>query len=196
MPKLTDTQLVILSTAATRDDGLVLPLPDSLKIKGGAVTSVLKSLMKKGLVAEQTASRGAEIWRETEDGGRVTLVVTDAGLKSIGVTPDSEAGGEAGTAESGPKKTNGRAAHPRTAAKPNTGVPPSIRPGTKQALLIDLLRAESGATIDEIVTVIGWQAHSVRGAISGSLKKKLGLTVTSAKEEDRGRVYRIVGDDR
>ncbi len=49
-----------------------------------------------------------------------------------------------------------------------------------------------GATIEEIVEATGWQAHSVRGAISGALKKKLGLAVTSEKVQARGRVYRIV----
>ena len=71
--------------------------------------------------------------------------------------------------------------------------PVDVRPGTKQALLIDLLRRKHGATIDEIVDTIGWQPHSVRGAISGTLEKKLGLTVERAVVDDRGRVYRIVG---
>ncbi len=70
--------------------------------------------------------------------------------------------------------------------------PPAVRPGTKQALLIDLLKRKKGATIEEIVEATGWQAHSVRGAISGALKKKLGLAVTSEKVQARGRVYRIV----
>ena len=47
------------------------------------------------------------------------------------------------------------------------------------------------ATIAEIAEATGWQHHSIRGAISGSLKKKLGLTVTSEKVEGRGRVYRL-----
>src|SRR5262252_7204477 len=47
-----------------------------------------------------------------------------------------------------------------------------------------------GATVDEVASVTGWQRHTVRGLFSGSLKKKLGLTLASAKEE-RGRVYRI-----
>ncbi len=190
MPKLTDTQLVILSAASQRDDGAVLPLPDSLKIKAGAVTSVLKSLLKKGLVAEQPAVQGSEVWRETEDGSRVTLIVTDAGLQAIGVAPEDEPEGEAAGAKSSPKKSGRRAT--RTAAKPKTGAAPSVRPGTKQALLIDLLSRKDGAAIAEIVTATGWQAHSVRGAISGALKKKLGLTVTSEAVEGRGRVYRIV----
>lgn len=63
--------------------------------------------------------------------------------------------------------------------------------GTKQAELIALLQAPDGIRIAEITSVTGWQAHSVRGAISGRLKKKLGLAVISEKVEGRGRVYRI-----
>ncbi|MEE9208841.1 MAG: DUF3489 domain-containing protein, partial [Kiloniellales bacterium] len=69
--------------------------------------------------------------------------------------------------------------------------PAAVRPGTKQALLIDLLKRKKGATIDEAVAATGWLAHSVRGAISGALKKRLGLAVTSERIGDRGRVYRI-----
>ncbi len=68
-----------------------------------------------------------------------------------------------------------------------------VRKGTKQALLIDLLKRKTGAAIGEIVEATGWQPHSVRGAISGALKKKFGLTVISDNVEGRGRVYRIVG---
>ena len=65
------------------------------------------------------------------------------------------------------------------------------REGTKQALLIEMLKRPKGATIDEIVTATGWQSHTVRGAMAGALKKKLGLTIASEKVETRGRVYRI-----
>lgn len=193
MPKLTDTQLVILSTAAARDDGAVLPLPDSLKIKGGAVTSVLKSLLKKDLIAEHPAETGAQIWRESDDGGRVTLAITDAGLQAIGVAPEGEVAGAETIDKPAPRKSNRRAPQPKAATNLDAAAPPSVRPGTKLALLIGLLRARDGAAIDEIVAATGWQAHSVRGAISGTLKKKLGLTVASEKQDDRGRVYRITG---
>ena len=65
------------------------------------------------------------------------------------------------------------------------------RKGTKQAKLIALLQAPDGASIAEIAAVTGWQTHSIRGAISGQLKKKLGLEVVSEKVEGRGRLYRI-----
>jgi hypothetical protein len=61
---------------------------------------------------------------------------------------------------------------------------------SKQEALIKLLKAPSGATIDEMAAMIGWQRHSIRGMISGVLKKRLGLSIASAKEE-RGRIYRI-----
>lgn len=61
---------------------------------------------------------------------------------------------------------------------------------TKQAAVITLLRRPHGATLSEIVEATGWQPHSVRGLFSGTLRKKLGLSITSEKA-DRGRVYRI-----
>ena len=64
------------------------------------------------------------------------------------------------------------------------------RPGSKQAQVIGLLERPEGATVAEIMTATGWQPHTVRGMFSGALKKKLALTVVSAREE-RGRVYRI-----
>jgi hypothetical protein len=68
---------------------------------------------------------------------------------------------------------------------------PVIREGTKQATLIAMLRAPDGATIDEIMAATGWLGHTVRGAMAGALKKKLGLEVSSEKDEVRGRVYRL-----
>ena len=70
---------------------------------------------------------------------------------------------------------------------------PGPREGSKQAQLIAMLRRAKGATIDEVVEALEWQPHTVRGAIAGTLKKKLGLGVTSEKGDKRGRVYRIVG---
>ena len=61
---------------------------------------------------------------------------------------------------------------------------------SKQNQVIAMLQRPEGATVDEVVSATGWQRHTVRGLFSGTLKKKLGLTLTSAKEE-RGRVYRI-----
>jgi hypothetical protein len=66
MPKLTDTQLVILSAAAQREDSAALPLPKSVKLQGGAVNYVLKSLLNKGSLAEQPT--GAMLRRGVSQG--------------------------------------------------------------------------------------------------------------------------------
>ena len=62
---------------------------------------------------------------------------------------------------------------------------------TKQQIVIDLLRRPEGATIEEITAATEWQSHTVSGAMSGALKKKLGLAITSEMVDARGRVYRI-----
>ncbi len=194
MPKLTDTQLVILSAAAQRQDRAVLPLSKSLKIKGGAVTKTLEGLRKKGLLNEKPAVRNATAWREGEDGRRMMLVITDAGLQAIGVEVDRKTSKQSPSTKPQPKQRSRRAEHKPAGARPKGRTSPAaVRPGTKQALLIDLLKRKTGATIDEAVAATGWQPHSVRGAISGALKKKLGLAVTSERVGDRGRVYRIAG---
>ncbi len=64
---------------------------------------------------------------------------------------------------------------------------------SKQSMVLALLQRPAGATIDEMAKATGWQPHSVQGMMSGVLKKKLGLTITSDKEE-RGRVYHITGN--
>ena len=66
----------------------------------------------------------------------------------------------------------------------------AVKRPSKQDEVVAMLRRPEGATVDEVASATGWQRHTVRGVFSGSLKKKLGLTIASAKEE-RGRVYRI-----
>jgi len=75
-------------------------------------------------------------------------------------------------------------------ALPGPEPQPDSKPPSKQDVVIAMLHQPEGATVDEVASVTGWQRHSVRGVFSGTLKKKLGLTLASAKEE-RGRVYRI-----
>jgi hypothetical protein len=69
---------------------------------------------------------------------------------------------------------------------------PTAREGSKKAKVLEMIRRPNGATLKEIMKATGWQAHSVRGFISGSLTKKMGLKVESIKREDGERAYRIV----
>jgi len=166
MPKITETQTLILSRASQQPDRIALPLPD--RLRGGAANKVIVPLIQKGFLDEVDADiRKCEpTWRKTGDGHGTTLVITDAGLEAIGL------------------ETTTRLPEPEPAK-------PKLRTGTKQAMLIEMLRAPDGATIAEIVTALNWQKHTARGSISGTLKKRLGLTITSEKIEERGRVYKI-----
>jgi hypothetical protein len=83
-----------------------------------------------------------------------------------------------------------KAKRPRKAAKAEDATP-TAREGSKKAIVLELLRRPEGATLQEIMSVTGWMAHSVRGFISGSLTKKMGLNVESFKRPDGERAYRI-----
>ena len=105
--------------------------------------------------------------------------------KSANIRKDSPRARPAKGAPAGKAaKTARRGATSRKADSP-------ARNGTKQALLVGMLQRPGGATIEQMTAKTGWQPHSVRGFLAGTVKKKLGLTVESAVTEDRGRVYRI-----
>jgi hypothetical protein len=91
-----------------------------------------------------------------------------------------------------PKKAKSatKAKIPKKAPKAAKKARPA-RDGSKAAKIIDLLKRPNGATLTEIMKATDWQAHSIRGFISGSLGKKMGLTVVSAKRENGERVYSI-----
>ncbi|MCX7298810.1 MAG: DUF3489 domain-containing protein [Rhodobacterales bacterium] len=187
MTQLSDTQALILSVAAQRPERIALPLPESLR--GGAAAKVVGAMIAKGLLQEVDADlrKGEPMWRETGEGHGVTLVATDAGLAAIGVEPE-----DANTAPVGATDAPNEGPAPETPSEPDAAPKARTpREGTKQATLIAMLRAADGATIEEITAATGWQSHTVRGAMAGALKKKLGLEVTSEKVEGRGRIYRL-----
>jgi len=192
MPKLTDTQLIILSTAAQRDGGAALPLPKSVKLRGSAVNHVLNSLLKKSLLTEQPTGHDAVAWRESKDGQRLMLVISDAGKQAIGIETDQTQKKQSEATKESASKHRARAKRQAADSKSKRKAQgPAARAGTKQSVLIELLNRRDGATIAEAMKATGWQPHSLRGAISGTLKKKFGLAVVSDKVEGRGRVYRI-----
>jgi Protein of unknown function (DUF3489) len=217
MTKLSDTQAVILSAASQRDDGAVLPLPETLKVTGGALTKVLGSLKAKGLIDHQGTPRGDD---------PPPLRITRAGLEAIGVETEDDASEAAMPADTGATAADAGAeasdsatpaaeadgAAPRAKRKAKAGAKPgdaasadkpTPRAGTKQAQMIEMLRRPEGATVEQIAEATGWQHHTIRGAISGALKKKLGLTVeatrtcevgpTKTGAKGRCTVYRITG---
>jgi hypothetical protein len=214
MTKLTDIQLAILTAAAERPDRNLLPLPGSLR--GGAAGKVVSALLARGLVAETVTDEMTKadtapnrVWRNEADGRAVLVHLTEAGLlaaqgaqgAATGAVVAREGADAARNAEEAPAgpvgATEGQDAAGDGDSAPEAGTGPTARatrPGTKQATLIAMLRSDAGATIDEIVCATGWQPHTVRGAMAGALKKRLGLEATSEKVEGRGRVYRLPND--
>jgi len=86
-----------------------------------------------------------------------------------------------------PKKTKeGKKAHP---AKKTA----RARDGSKAATILDLLKRKDGATLKELMKATGWQPHSVRGFLSGTISKRLGSVLTSSKSEDGERIYSVKG---
>ena len=125
MPKLTDTQSLILSAASQRADNLAMPLPKGLH--GAAAKKVVTIMIERGWLEEVDANvrKGEPLWRETGDGHGTTLVVTSAGLLAIGVEP---------------VVVKTMAAICTHAAQPLASKPPTPRAGTKQAQIIALLQ--------------------------------------------------------
>jgi hypothetical protein len=144
MIKLTDTQTIILSAGAQRPDNIALPLPKGLH--GAAAKMAVTKMIEHGWLQEVDANlrRSEPLWRETGDGHGTTLVVTDAGLLAIGIEP---------------VVVKTLVAIREHAAKATPPKPPTLRPGTKQAMLIEMLQTDKGATIAEIVAATDWMSH-------------------------------------
>ena len=84
-----------------------------------------------------------------------------------------------------------RAAPARKGGKKASQDGKEAREGSKKAEVLDLMRRKEGATLQEIMETTNWQAHTVRGFVSGTLIKKQGLKVESFRSEDKERTYRI-----
>jgi hypothetical protein len=89
------------------------------------------------------------------------------------------------------KKKNVSTEAPAMSAKTRKQAPSKTKTKTKLAQLEAMLRRPDGATVEQIGKSLDWQTHSVRGAMSGALKKKQGLAITSEKTDGGRRVYRI-----
>lgn len=130
-------------------------------LRGGARTKVIERLLAKGLVA----------------GANGQHLLTDAGYAAVG---------KQRPVPKGVQKMDAPDALTKREA-----TPPTIRPGTKLTAIIDALRHPGGATIAQMMASTGWQAHTVRGAISGMVRKRLGYEVVTEKGADGVRTYRI-----
>jgi len=211
MPKLTDTQLIILSAASQRDDrGVELPA----NLKGGAARKVVDKLIRAGLLEEVRVRGSLREWRRDDDNGPLALRITKQGLEAVGVEdpaaadikgPNDAQGSGRASEEAALKPTGSRRKHtsdtvdPRKAARQigrrgkariTSDKQREGRSASKQARVIAMSRATAGASIAAIMKATGWQQHSVRGFFAGVVRKRLGLDLVSEKIDGK-RVYRI-----
>jgi hypothetical protein len=192
--KVSDAQLVILSAAAQRPDGSLLPFPQSLTVEGAALDKVVETLRKHKLVEERKVSNGAPEWCRDEEHGPLGLFITKSGLLALGVDEAEEAR-PAHAAANMARQRKTAAAKPRSKARKTSPAKSKKRAApsqTKQDLVIQMLRRQSGVTIEDIIAKTGWQPHSVRGFFSGLVKKKLKLPLTSEVGKDGVRRYHVV----
>ena len=189
MPKLTDTQTLILTRAANRRGNLAMPLPEGLH--GAAAQKAVTAMINRGWLEEVEANlrRHEPLWRETGDGHGTTLIATEAGLAAIGI--ELVVNTMTNLRKAKLEQASTPQSSPETSADPKAPKATAIRTGTKQAQIIALLQRPAGASISEIVDATGWLPHSARGLISGGLKKKLSLPITSEKVQGRGTVYTL-----
>jgi hypothetical protein len=206
MTKLTDTQLIVLSSAAKHDEGLATR---PANLNAAAATKVASSLIDKGLVREIRAKTDAPVWHENED-GRFALKITRAGREAIGVDDEEEqhavsssvsvdaskskksrskSAGKKDPAKTGTPRT--KAARDKTAGSAESSLA-QIRPGSKQANIIELMKRAKGATLDEMIEATDWLPHTTRAALSGLRKR--GVALERINDEAKGSVYRIKSD--
>ncbi len=191
--KLTDTQLVMLSTAAQRDDQSLLPFPESLSAKGAALAKSMNALQRRGLVEEREIDAGDPEWRRDEENRLYGLFITEAGLSALGLADDADL--ERPKTAATEMKAKARPSQRNASTRRSTAS--ASRPGkveSKQDIVVKLLRRKAGASIDEIVAETGWQQHSVRGFLSAVVRKKLALPLESSVKKDGVRCYRIVAE--
>jgi hypothetical protein len=189
--KLTDTQIVMLSAAAQRDDRCLLA-PQNLK--GSATQRLATKLIGAGLAKEIKAKPGAPVWRRDEQGGQsYALKLMAAGTRATdGLALDEMSEGtdpRVQVIKPGSEVVEATADVP--AAAPNLSAP---RDGTKLARVLELLQRDCGATLEELIAATDWLPHTTRAALTGLRKRGYAVTIDRSDKE-RGSTYRARSDE-
>lgn len=175
--RLNDLQLVLLSGAAARDNGSLIPLPSSCPQDSSAIAKAVAALLRRGLVEELPVTDRSLAWRE-KDQEMIGLFITNAGRTAIGVDGEPGVHGD-GKTSTGDSSNNSDPA-PRERSEPAALSPPL--PGSKIATVVALLERDEGATLDELVEATGWLPHTTRAALTGLRKEGRSIDRTKRGE--------------
>lgn len=182
MTKLSDTQLLVLSSACQHPDGIATR-PATLKPAQAA--KVLATLIDRGLAKEMRAKTGVPVWRQDEQGRAIAVKILRAGRQAVDAADE-------GAGEVNPAKGSDSVSSVATDRATDSAVQPlmTIGGGSKRALIIALMQREQGATIDELIAATDWLPHTTRAALS--VLRKGGVSIERSKAERGARsVYRI-----
>ena len=183
---LTPAQHAILAKAINTSAGKIDWFPDN--IKGGARKKVLDGMFNRALIT--TDGTDWFVAAEAYD----ALGVTRPGVNKTSIGQfEANLDQIIANAEGAPAAMSDPELEAAVIAAEATWVKPRTRDNSKQAEVIRMLQRPEGATIGQICTATGWQAHTVRGTFAGAFKKKLGLTIVSDKPQGGERVYRLCG---
>jgi hypothetical protein len=157
--KLSDIQLILLTTAAQRADGSLLPPPDTLVDRMPRIRTAIGGLIKRLLIEEAAVTDAAQVWREEGD-ACIGLVITAAGREALGVEED----------------TSNEATNAPSVETPSMPNAQPVKPATKIATVVAMLGRDGGATLAELIEATGWLPHTTRAALTGLRKKGHALT--------------------
>ena len=182
-------RLAAAAVAADRPSAPPAPRPTS----GAAPRKKVVTGPPRALVERRRQSRRA-VWRDAREAGALNAggdqrrLPPHSGLYAPG--REAARRGDGGGRNRSPTKRN-RAQRRRPKHRDPRRPPKAAPCAPDQQAQMMPCRAPDGATVPKIAEATGWRLHTVRGAIAGALKKRLGLTIASEKVDGRGRVYRV-----
>lgn len=150
MTQLNDTQLLVLSAASQRPDGLLTP-PE--RLRGAALQIFQRKLVERRLATEQVVGPNDPAWHQTDECGRVGLQISPTGLSALGLEPEATI------------------IELARAPSPDRNLNAAPRSGSKIGVVRELLQRPEGASIDEITAATQWLPHTIRAALTGLRKR-------------------------
>ncbi|MBR0654602.1 DUF3489 domain-containing protein [Plastoroseomonas arctica] len=195
---LSNAQLQVLTAGAERPNRLLLPLPATIPLRGGACRSLLAALLKLHFVEEIQAEDARNAWRTDAAGKDIGLRLTAAGLAAVGAPAEAPAcqATDLGKAAAVDPQIDAIAtvedaagkAHNGGFADPESGATGPRRPTGKLGAALQAIAAEKGATLTELTALTNWLPHTTRAAVTGLRQRGFPIALIQV---DGRKAYRL-----